>query len=151
MPFGNDPREIPETPKDIGIDFALAARFTQNSQKKIAGCDTSTSHPAITEHRKVRHDNFAPCDIFMLHLATSRYRTLSLSPVTPCNSKSPLFAPKIALPAPFPVVAANGDGFSKPDISAPFGIRFNAQCPMFRHGFEAVFVHGLVSSAGPIA
>ncbi len=49
------------------------------------------------------------------------------------------------------IPARFGDGFSKPDIGAPIGMRFNAQCPMFRHGFEAVFVHGLVSSAGPIA
>ena len=59
----------------------------------------------------------------MSHPATPRYRTLPLSPVTPCDSKSPILLPKIALPAPFPVVAADGGGFSKPDISDPFGMR----------------------------
>ena len=76
--------------QDIGVDFALAARFTQNNQRKIARCDTSTLHPAIAELRKVRRGDFAPCDILMLHLATSRYRTLPLSRVAPCDSKTPL-------------------------------------------------------------
>ena len=59
----------------------------------------------------------------MLYPATSRYRTLSLSPVTPCDSKSPLLTPEIALLALFPAVGADGGGFSKPDITDPFGMR----------------------------
>ena len=78
----------------IGVDFGVAARFTQNNQKKIAGCDTRTSHPATAELRRVRHVNFAPCDFLMLHPATSRYRTLPLPPIAPCDSKSPLSTPK---------------------------------------------------------
>ena len=71
--------------QDIGVDFALAARFKQNSQKNIAGCDTWTSHPATAELRKVRHDNFAPCDSHMSHLATSRHRTLRHRAIAPCG------------------------------------------------------------------
>ena len=82
--------------QDIGVDFTIRFGFAENNSKNLAGCDTRTSHPAITELRKVRHDNFAPCDSLMLHLATSRYRTLSLSPVAPCDAKSPLLPPKIA-------------------------------------------------------
>ena len=95
MPFGKGLRGIPETPKDIGVDFRVAANFTQNNQKKIAGCDTRTSHPAIAEHRKVRRGDFAPCDFLMSHLAISRYRTLPFPPVVPCDSKSPILAPEI--------------------------------------------------------
>ena len=82
--------------KSFGIDFAFRFGFAENNSKKIAGCDTRTSNPAIAELRKVQHDNFAPCDSLMLHLATSRYRTLPLSPVAPCDAKSPLLPPKIA-------------------------------------------------------
>ncbi|MBR4614120.1 MAG: hypothetical protein IKO55_00810, partial [Kiritimatiellae bacterium] len=65
----------------MGIDFAIRFGFAENNSKKIAGGDTRTSHPAIAKLRKVRHDNFAPCDSLMSHLATSRYRTLPLSSV----------------------------------------------------------------------
>ena len=97
MPFGKGLRGIPETPKDIGVDFGAAANFTQNNQKKIAGCDIRTSHPAIAKLRKVRHGNFAPCDSLMSHLATSRYRTLPLRAIAPCDAKSPISAPKSRL------------------------------------------------------
>ena len=107
----------------MGIDFTFRFGFAENNSKKIAGCDTRTSNPAIAELRKVQHDNFAPYDSLMFHLATSRYRTLSLSPVAPCDSKSPILLHKIALPAPFPAVGADGSGFSNPDISDPFGMR----------------------------
>ena len=100
MPFVEGPEEIPEKIKDIGVDFGVAARFTQNNQKKIAGCDTRTSHPAIAELRKVRHDNFAPCDSLMSHLATSRYRTLPLSSVAQCDSNSLFQNPKISAFSP---------------------------------------------------
>ena len=79
--------------KSFGIDFAFRFGFAENNSKKIAGCDTWTSNPAIAELRKVQHDNFTPCDSLMLHLATSRYRTLPLSPVAPCDAKSPLLPP----------------------------------------------------------
>ena len=99
MPFVEGPGRIPETKKDIGIDFAIRFDFCENNQKKIAGCDTRTSHLAIAELRKVQLDNFAPCDSLMSHLATSRYRTLPLSPVAPCDSKRPLLTPEITLRA----------------------------------------------------
>ena len=79
----------------IGIDLGVAANFTQNNQKKIAGCDIQASHPAIAELRKVRHGDFAPCDFLMSHLATSRYRTLPLRGIAPCNSKSPTLVSKM--------------------------------------------------------
>ena len=78
----------------IGVDFALASVSGENSSKNFERCKTTTSHPAIAELCKVRHDNFAPCDSRMSHLATSRYRTLPLSPVAPCDPKSPFFTPK---------------------------------------------------------
>ena len=70
------------------IDFAIRFGFAENNSKKIAGCDTRTSHLTIAKLRKVQHDNFAPCDSLMLHLATSRYRTLPLSSVAQCDSNS---------------------------------------------------------------
>ena len=77
----------------IGVDFDGAASFTQNNQRNIAGYNTRTSHPAIAELGKVQYDNFAPCDSLMLHLAISRYRTLPLLPIAPCDSKRPILAP----------------------------------------------------------
>ena len=86
--------------QDIGVDFAIKFGFAENNQKKIAGCDTRTSHPAITELCRVQLVNFAPCDSLMSHPATSRYRTLPLPSVAQCDSKSPLLTPKIPSFAP---------------------------------------------------
>ena len=88
--------------QDIGVDFALAARFTQNSQKKhrrvrhlnIAPCNCRTSQGATRQLRTLRLSHVAPCDSLMSHLATSRYRTLRLSLVAPCDSKTPFSTPK---------------------------------------------------------
>ena len=101
--------------RNIGIDFGIAARFTQNNLKKTAGCDTRTSHPATAALRKVRHDNFAPCDSLMLHPATSRYRTLPLSPIAQCDSKRPLLVPEITRPA----IGAKACPFRGSSINTP--------------------------------
>ena len=85
--FRHGPRLIPETPKDIGVDFALAARIRQNNQKNFARCDTWTVHGATRESRTVQHDDIAPCDSPKLHPATPRSCTLPLSRVTPCDSR----------------------------------------------------------------
>ena len=85
--FRHGPRPIPETPKDIGVDFALAARIRQNNQKNFARCDTWTVHGATRESRTVQHDDIAPCDSPKLHPATPRSCTLPLSRVTPCDPK----------------------------------------------------------------
>ena len=71
--------------QDIGVDFGVAAKFTQNNPKKVAGCDARTSHPAIAELRKVQHGNFAPCDNFMSHPATLSCRTLRHRAISPCH------------------------------------------------------------------
>ena len=104
--------------QDIGVDFALAARFTQNSQKKhrrvrhldIAPCNCRTSQGATRQLRTLRLTHVAPCDIATSHLATSRYRTLRLSPVAPCDSKTPFSTPKsrptTAVPCPLHKVYA---------------------------------------------
>ena len=115
--------------QDIGVDFALRFGFAQNNQKNIAGCDTRASHSAIAGLRKVQHGSFAPCDSLTSHLATSRYRTLPLSPVAPCDSKSQLSAPKNRFLRSLLGGRADGSGFSKPDINAPFGMRRLAPPP----------------------
>ena len=43
----------------------------------------------ISRLRMTRHYNFAPCDIFISHLATSPYRTLPPPTIAPCDSKCP--------------------------------------------------------------
>ena len=65
----------------------------------------------------------------MSHPATSRYRTLPLSPVAPCDSKSQLSAPKNRFLRSLLGGRADGSGFSKPDINAPFGMRRLAPPP----------------------
>ena len=133
MPFGrNSLCHLDE------IDFAFRFGFAENNSKKIAGCDTRTSNPAIAELRKVQHDNFAPCDSLMLHLATSRYRTLPLSPVAPCDAKSPLLPPKIALR----IIAAA----SRPCLEPPRH-RHWPHLPACRADLSAVAFYRAVASA----
>ena len=82
---GGDLSPKGEPYQTIGVDIGVAARFTQNNQKSIAGCDTRTSHPAIAELRKVRHGNFAPCDCLMSHPATLSCCTLRHRAIAPCR------------------------------------------------------------------
>jgi hypothetical protein len=56
----------------------------------------------------LQHRAIAPCLFRLSHPATQKAR---------------FFTPKIALPALFPAVGADGGGFSKPDITDPFGMR----------------------------
>ena len=85
--------------RNIGVDFALGFNFRENNSKNLARCDIRTPHPVIAALRKVQHEHSAPCNVLMLHLATSRYHTLPLSPIAQCDSKSPLLASEIARPA----------------------------------------------------
>ena len=116
--------------KSFGIDFAFRFGFAENNSKKIAGCDTRTSNPAIAELRKVQHDNFAPCDSLMLHLATSRYRTLPLSPVAPCDAKMPFFTTKTALRVTAPPLRS----CLEPPLPTPSGLPSRSFSVGWHHG-----------------
>ena len=69
----------------IGVNFGVAARFTQNNQKdrrvrhpNIAPCNCRTSQGATRQLRTLRLSHIAPCDIALSHLATFACRTLRL-------------------------------------------------------------------------
>ena len=52
----------------------------------------------ISRLRMTRHYNFAPCDIFISHLATSPYRTLPPQTIASCDSKAHFRPPTLCQP-----------------------------------------------------